>query len=66
MTAEEVVNWDIPLSRKLEPVGRVPPVRVEMSICEAGDLGEGAKKVFEDDQEDEQKHDHEGKEEHAD
>jgi hypothetical protein len=33
--AEKMVHGDVPFSRELEPVGAVPPVRVEMSIGEA-------------------------------
>jgi hypothetical protein len=35
VSAEEVVNWDIPFTREFEPIGTVPPVRVEMPICKA-------------------------------
>lgn len=35
MSTEEVVDWDIPFARELEPIGAVPPVRVEMSVREA-------------------------------
>lgn len=48
------------------PVTRVPPVRVEVSVREAGQLGECAEDIFEDDQEDEQEGYHEWEEEHAD
>lgn len=65
VTAEEVVNGDIPLAGELEPVGRVPPVGVEVAVGEARDLGEGAEEVFEDDEEDEEEDDHEGEEEEA-
>jgi hypothetical protein len=35
MSSEEVVNWDVPFTRELEPIGAVPPVRVEVSVREA-------------------------------
>jgi len=48
------------------PVTGVPPVGVEVAVGKAGDFGEGAEDVFEDDEEDEEQGDHEGEEEHAD
>lgn len=48
------------------PVARVPPVRVEMAVCETGDFCKSAEDVLEDDQEDEQEGDHERKQKHAD
>jgi hypothetical protein len=35
VSTEEVVYGDIPFARELEPVGTVPPIGVEVSICEA-------------------------------
>lgn len=32
---EEVVHGDVPLARELEPVAAVPPVGVELAVCEA-------------------------------
>ena len=44
------------------PVAGVPPIRVESTVCEAGDLCKGAEGVLENDEEDEQEADHEGEE----
>lgn len=63
---QEGVDGDVPLARKLHPVGRVPPVGVEVAVGEAGDFGKGAEDVLEDDEEDEQKGEHEGKEQPGD
>jgi len=52
VTLEEAVDWDVPLARKLKPVRAVPPVRIEVAVGEAGDLGERSKDVFEDYKED--------------
>lgn len=54
VTTEEAVYRDVPLARELHPVGRVPPVGVEVSISEAGDFRKGAEDVLEDDEEDEE------------
>jgi hypothetical protein len=35
VSSEEVVDWDIPFAGELEPIGAVPPVGVEVSVCEA-------------------------------
>ena len=35
MAAKEMVDRDIPLSGKFEPVDAVPPVRVELAVCKA-------------------------------
>jgi hypothetical protein len=35
MATEEVVNRNIPFTREFEPVGAVPPVGIEVSICKA-------------------------------
>jgi hypothetical protein len=35
VSSEEVVDWDVPFARELEPIGAVPPVRVEVSVREA-------------------------------
>lgn len=35
VSSKEVVNWDVPFSGELEPIGTVPPVRVEMPVREA-------------------------------
>lgn len=64
--AQEMMDGDVPLAAELEPVARVPPVAVEVAVGEAGDLGEGAKHVLEDDEEDEEEGDHEGEEEQGD
>lgn len=65
MTAQEVMNRYVPLLRELQPVARVPPIRVEVAIGKAGDLRKGPEGIFEEDQEDEQECDHEGEEEHT-
>lgn len=65
MSAEEVVDRNIPLAAELEPVAGIPPVRVEMSICKAGDLGKRAQDVLPDDEEHEQEGDHEWEEHQA-
>jgi hypothetical protein len=45
---EEAVDGNVPLTRELKPVCAVPPVRIEVAVGEAGDLGESSKDVFED------------------
>jgi hypothetical protein len=35
VASEEVVDGDVPLTRKLEPIGTVPPVGVEVSVGKA-------------------------------
>ena len=50
--SEEIVNRYVPFAAELEPVQTIPPIWVELSICESCDLGEGAENVFEYDQED--------------
>lgn len=59
VSSEEVMHRDIPFSRELEPITGVPPVGVEVPVGEAGYLRESAKKIFEDDEEDEQEGNHE-------
>lgn len=59
---QEAVDGYVPLAAELHPVGAVPPVAVEVAVGEAGDLGEGAEDVLEDDEEDEQEGQHEGEE----
>lgn len=59
---QEAVDGYVPLAAELHPVGAVPPVAVEVAVGEAGDLGEGAQDVLEDDEEDEQECQHEGEE----
>lgn len=66
VAAQEGVDGNIPLARKLHPVGRVPPVGVEVAVGEAGDFGKGAEDVFEDDEEDEEEGEHEGEEQPGD
>lgn len=66
VAAQEGVDGDVPLARKLHPVGRVPPVGVKVAVGEAGDFGKGAEDVFEDDEEDEQESEHEGEEQPGD
>jgi hypothetical protein len=34
VAAEEVVDGDVPFAGELEPVARVPPVGVELAVCE--------------------------------
>lgn len=63
VTAQEAVDGYVPLAAELHPVGAVPPVAVEVAVGEAGDLGEGAEDVLEDDEEDEQEGQHEGEQE---
>lgn len=66
MSLQKSMNGNIPLAGKLEPVGRVPPVRVEVTVGETSEFGEGAENVFEDHEEDEEEGDHEGEEEEGD
>lgn len=40
MAEEKIVDRPVPVSRELVPRGRIPPVRVEASIGEAGQLGQ--------------------------
>lgn len=35
MATEEVMHGDVPLAGEFEPVGAVPPVGVEVPVCEA-------------------------------
>lgn len=65
MSAEEVMDGNIPLSRELQPIRRIPPVRIEVAVCETSDFSEGAKHVLEDHQEDKQEGYHEGEEQHG-
>lgn len=32
---EEVVHGDVPFAGEFEPVARIPPVGVELAVCEA-------------------------------
>lgn len=66
VSAEERVHGDVPLAGEFHPVCRVPPVCVEVAVAEAGDFGEGAEDVFEDDEEDEEEGEHEGEQEPGD
>lgn len=66
VAAQEGVDGNIPLARKLHPVGRVPPVGVEVSVGEASDFGKGAEDVLKDDEEDEKEGEHEGEEQPGD
>ena len=66
MPPEKMMDRDVPLPAELEPVARVPPVAVEPPIGEAGDLGERAQHILENDEEDEQERDHEREEEKRD
>lgn len=66
VSTEEMVDGDVPFTTEFKPVAAIPPVGIEMSICEAGNFGEGAEEVFEDYEEDEEEGYHEGEEEHAD
>ena len=63
MSAQKVVDRDIPFATEFQPVRGVPPVLVEVAVGEAGNLCKGAEEVLPDDEEDEQEDDHEGKEE---
>lgn len=39
VAAEEVVDGDVPFAGELQPVARVPPVGVELAVCETwGDI----------------------------
>jgi len=58
VTLEETVHRNIPLSGELKPICRVPPVGVEVPICETGDFGEGTKNILKYDEEDEEEGDH--------
>jgi len=60
MPSEEVVDRDIPLSREFKPVCAIPPVRVEVSVREAGDFSESTENVFEDYKEDQEECYHKG------
>lgn len=52
MPLQEPVHRYVPLARELEPVSRIPPVRVEVAVGEAGDFCKGTEDVFEDDEKD--------------
>lgn len=45
MSAEEVVNWDVPFAGELEPISTVPPVGVEVSVCKALKMLVGSSKI---------------------
>ena len=66
MPPEEIVHGDIPFPAEFEPVEGVPPVRVELPVCEACYLRKSAEDVFEDREEDQQENDHEREEEAGD
>ena len=38
VTTEKVMNRDVPFAGEFEPVGAVPPVRVEVTVCEAYEI----------------------------
>jgi len=63
MALQEPMNGDVPLSRKIQPVGRVPPVGIEVPIGKTGNFGEGAKDIFKDNKKHEEKRHHEREEE---
>lgn len=52
VTTEEAVDRNVPLAREFHPVGRVPPVRVEVAIGKVGELCKSTEGVLKDDQED--------------
>lgn len=53
MSSQEAVDGNVPFPAELHPVCAIPPVAVEVSIAEPGDLSEGAEDVFKDDEENE-------------
>ena len=65
MTSQEVMDGDVPFSRKLQPVAAIPPIRVEMAVREASDLRKSPEHILEYDEEDKQEHEHEGEKEHT-
>ena len=40
VAAEEVVDGDVPFAGELQPVAGIPPVGVELAVCEACSTGE--------------------------
>lgn len=62
MATEEVMHGDIPFPREFEPISGVPPVRIEMPVCETGNFCKGAEDVLKDYEEDEEEGDHEREE----
>lgn len=66
MSSEKVMNGNIPFPRKLQPIARIPPVGIEMTIRETSDLCKCTKNVLEDDQEYEKEGNHERKEQPGD
>lgn len=66
VSTQEGVHGNVPLARELHPVGRVPPVAIEVTVGETSDLGKGTEDVFKDDEEDKEEGQHEGEEEPAD
>lgn len=65
VSLQEEMHWAIPLPAEFEPVRRVPPIRVEVTVGKASDLREGTKQILKDDQEDQQEGDHERKQQLA-
>lgn len=63
MALQEPMHGDVPLSREIKPVGRVPPVGIEVPIGKTGNFGEGAKDIFKDNKKHEEKSHHEREEE---
>ena len=51
MALEESVDGNVPFPGEVHPVGRVPPVRVEVAISKASDFRESSKDVLEDNEE---------------
>lgn len=47
VASKEVVDRYVPLPAEFKPIARVPPVRVEVSVCKARYLRKGAEDVLE-------------------
>ena len=62
MPPQKVVHRNVPFAAELEPIGTVPPIRVEVSVGEASELSEGATEVFPDDEEHQKEDYHEWEE----
>lgn len=47
VSSQEMMDRDVPLARKLQPISAVPPIAVEQPISKTGEFGEGTENVFE-------------------
>lgn len=46
MLTQEIMHWAIPVPRKLIPGDTIPPIRVEATISEIGELSQNIEHAF--------------------